>query len=150
MSIATVFGLSPNQIVAADRFNICKCSSQNGVRETRQGEMAEKRRAGAVMSDSASAKCESDREFLSQAGVSALLRGALLKLVESRPEDPVGFLAEHFAHLSSEAEDGGSEHQAVSRALWHLSLAHHSQRSGTVTHILLQLHLLLPHYGMKQ
>lgn len=94
--------------------------------------MAEKRRAGAVMSDSASAKCENDREFLSQAGVSALLRGALLKLVESRPEDPVGFLAEHFAHLSSEVDDGGSEHQAVSRALWHLSLAHHSQRSDTI------------------
>ncbi|XP_048020507.1 tubulin polyglutamylase complex subunit 1 [Megalobrama amblycephala] len=104
--------------------------------------MAEKRRAGAVMSDSASAKCESDREFLSQAGVSALLRGALLKLVESRPEDPVGFLAEHFAHLSSEADDGGSEHQAVSRALWHLSLAHHSQRSAFNSNIRVAYELL--------
>lgn len=92
--------------------------------------MAEKRRAGVViMSDSKSAAADGDQEFLSQAGVSALLRGALLKLLESRPEDPVGFLAEHFGHLSSEADDGGAEHQSVSRALWHLSLAHHSQRS---------------------
>ncbi|RXN25291.1 tubulin polyglutamylase complex subunit 1 [Labeo rohita] len=53
------------------------------------------------MSDSKSAAADGDQEFLSQAGVSALLRGALLKLLESRPEDPVGFLAEHFGHLSS-------------------------------------------------
>ncbi|KAK2900369.1 hypothetical protein QQF64_015734 [Cirrhinus molitorella] len=93
--------------------------------------MAEKRRVGVeIMCDSKSAKADGDKEFLSQTGVSALLRGALLKLLESRPEDPVGFLAEHFGHLSSEADDGGAEHQSVSRALWHLSLAHHSQRSA--------------------
>ncbi len=90
--------------------------------------MAEKRRAG-VMSDSNSPKSDSEAEFVSQAAVSALLRGALLELLQSRPEDPVGFLAEHFAHLSAEAEDGGAEHRSVSRALWQLSLAHHSHRS---------------------
>ncbi|XP_065128607.1 tubulin polyglutamylase complex subunit 1 [Paramisgurnus dabryanus] len=92
--------------------------------------MAEKRRSGTVMSESKSGKCETDEEFLSQSGTSALLRGALLKLLESRSEDPVGFLAEHFGHLSSEVDDGGSEHQTVIRSLWHLSLAHHSQRSA--------------------
>ncbi|XP_051557487.1 tubulin polyglutamylase complex subunit 1 [Myxocyprinus asiaticus] len=105
--------------------------------------MAEKRRAGSVMSDSKSAKCDSDNEFLSQAGVSALLRGALLKLVESRTEDPIGFLAEHFGNLSSEADDGGSEHQIVSRALWHLSLAHHSQRSAFNNNIDVAYELLM-------
>ncbi|XP_067309465.1 tubulin polyglutamylase complex subunit 1-like [Pseudorasbora parva] len=94
--------------------------------------MAEKRRAGVAMSDAASGSCERDGAFVCEAGASALLRVALLKLLESRPEDPVGFLAEHFAHahLSAEADDGGAEPQAVSRALWNLSLAHHSQRSA--------------------
>ncbi|XP_026133663.1 tubulin polyglutamylase complex subunit 1-like [Carassius auratus] len=93
--------------------------------------MAEKHRAGVeIMSDSKSSRAAGDEQLLSQSGVSALLRGALLRLLESRPEDPVGFLAEHFAHLSSEAEDGASERQSVSRALWHLSLAHHSHRSA--------------------
>ncbi|XP_036412591.1 tubulin polyglutamylase complex subunit 1 isoform X1 [Colossoma macropomum] len=110
--------------------------------------MAEKRRSGGgtVMPDSKSVKAESDKEFLSQAGVGVLLRDALLKLVEARSEDPIGFLAEHFSNLASESEsgpvgggggDGGEqqentveEQQQLSRALWHLSLAHHSQRSA--------------------
>ncbi|XP_056599671.1 tubulin polyglutamylase complex subunit 1 [Triplophysa dalaica] len=92
--------------------------------------MAEKRRSGPVMSDPKAAKCETDHEFLSQSGVSALLRGALLKLVESRSDDPIGFLAEHFGHLSSEVDDGSAENLTVSRSLWHLSLSHHSQRSA--------------------
>ncbi|XP_036412593.1 tubulin polyglutamylase complex subunit 1 isoform X2 [Colossoma macropomum] len=93
--------------------------------------MAEKRRSGGgtVMPDSKSVKAESDKEFLSQAGVGVLLRDALLKLVEARSEDPIGFLAEHFSNLASESESG-PEQQQLSRALWHLSLAHHSQRSA--------------------
>ncbi|KAB5535774.1 hypothetical protein PHYPO_G00121810 [Pangasianodon hypophthalmus] len=111
--------------------------------------MAEKRRSG-VAADPKSAKAESDEEFLSQAGVGALLRGALLKLVEARPEDPIGFLAEHFTNEASETEssgggDGGDgdggrdgdgkyqdaqEEQQLNKALWHLSSAHHSQRSA--------------------
>lgn len=100
--------------------------------------MAEKRR-----SNLKSTKAESDEEFLCQAGVSALLTGALLKLVEARPEDPIGFLAEHFTNEASETDsgaggfDGGDgetkyqealEEQQLNKALWHLSLAHHSQR----------------------
>lgn len=100
--------------------------------------MADKRRSG-VMSDSkTTTKAETDQEFLSQAGVGVLLRGALLKLVEARSEDPIGFLAEHFSNLASETENGpvgDAEHhsnvleqQQLSRALWHIGLAHHSQR----------------------
>ncbi|TSP09114.1 Tubulin polyglutamylase complex subunit 1 [Bagarius yarrelli] len=111
--------------------------------------MAEKRRPG-VATDPKSAKAESDEEFLSQAGVGALLRGALLKLAEARPEDAIGFLAEHFTNEASETAssgggDGGDgdgrrdgeekyqdalEEQQLNKALWHLSLAHHSQRSA--------------------
>ncbi|XP_062411338.1 tubulin polyglutamylase complex subunit 1 [Sardina pilchardus] len=104
--------------------------------------MADKRRSG-VMSDSKPAtKAETDQEFLSQAGVGVLLRGALLKLVEARSEDPIGFLAEHFSNLASETDNGpvgvgdGEHHcnvleqQQLSRALWHIGLAHHSQRSA--------------------
>lgn len=93
------------------------------------------------MSDSkATTKAETDQEFLSQAGVGVLLRGALLKLVEARSEDPIGFLAEHFSNIASETENGpvgGSdgehhsnvlEQQQLSRALWHIGLAHHSHR----------------------
>lgn len=94
--------------------------------------------------DPKSAKAESEEDFLAQAGVSALLRGALLKLVEARPEDPIGFLSEHFTNEASETEgsggaDGGDsdgegkchdalEEQQLNKALWHLSSAHHSQR----------------------
>lgn len=105
--------------------------------------MAEKRRPG-VAADQKSTKAESDEEFLSQAGVGALLRGALLKLAEARPEDPIGFLAEHFTNEASETESGGVadggdsgakcpdalEEQQLNKALWHLSSANHSQRCG--------------------
>lgn len=111
--------------------------------------MAEKRRSG-VTADPKSAKAEGDEEFLSHAGVDALLQGALLKLVEARPEDPIGFLAEHFTNEASETESGGGgdggdgdggrggegryqdalEEQQLNKALWHLSSAHHSQRCG--------------------
>lgn len=90
-------------------------------------------------------KCDGDREFLTQAGVEELLRGAILKLVEARSEDPIGFLADHFCHLatvtdagdgdqsgSSPLSTGAQEQQNLNRALWHLRLAHHSQRSGSI------------------
>ncbi|KAF4117903.1 tubulin polyglutamylase complex subunit 1 [Onychostoma macrolepis] len=92
--------------------------------------------------DSKSPKSDSDAEFVCQPEVSALLRGALLELLQSRPEDPVGFLAEHFAHLSAEAEDGAAEHRSVSRALWHLSLAHHSHRSAFNSNVRVAYELL--------
>ncbi|KAJ0009083.1 hypothetical protein NQD34_016498 [Periophthalmus magnuspinnatus] len=110
----------------------------------------EKRRSAVIppaMADSKTAKCDSDREFLAQAGVGELLRGAILKMVEARTDDPIGFLADHFCNLASvsDAGTGGSEgdemnngtlggraheQQRLNRALWHLRLAHHSHRSA--------------------
>ena len=111
----------------------------------------EKRRSGTTppgMPEGKATKSDSDREFLSQAGVGELLRGAILKMVEARSDDPIGFLADHFCHLASVTESGtagggdgvqlsngtmnagAQEQQHLNRALWHLRLAHHSQRSG--------------------
>ena len=105
--------------------------------------MAEKRRPGvpAAMSETKSTKTDSEKEFLSQVGVGELLRGALLKMVEARSDDPIGVLADH---LASESENGTAgysdgeqsitltagvqEQQHLNKALWHLKLAHHSQR----------------------
>lgn len=122
--------------------------------------MAEKRRSG-VATDPKLAKAERDEEFLTQAGVGALLRGALLKLAEIRPEDAIGFLAEHFTNEASEnasrGGDGGDgdgrrdgeekyqdalEEQKLNKALWHLSLAHHSQRSAFTNNIRMAYDLL--------
>ncbi|XP_041669181.1 tubulin polyglutamylase complex subunit 1 [Cheilinus undulatus] len=111
----------------------------------------EKRRSGATppgMPEGKAAKSDSDREFLTQAGVGELLRGAILKMVEARSDDPIGFLADHFCNLASVSETGTAgcsdgdqlnnglvsagahEQQHLNRALWHLRLAHHSQRSA--------------------
>ncbi|XP_077476258.1 tubulin polyglutamylase complex subunit 1 [Stigmatopora argus] len=94
---------------------------------------------------------ESDQDFLSQAGIGELLRGAVLKMVEARPDDPVGFLADHFGSLAADMVESGYDdqkepclvdgqpgegaagaraQQRLNRALWHLRLAHHSQRSA--------------------
>uniref|UniRef100_A0A8C7WVT6 Tubulin polyglutamylase complex subunit 1 n=1 Tax=Oryzias sinensis TaxID=183150 RepID=A0A8C7WVT6_9TELE len=107
----------------------------------------EKRRSAAIpsgMSAGKAMKPDSDVEFLSQAGVGDLLRGALLKMVEARSDDPIGFLADHFCNLASVTDSspagcgedeqmngaGAQEQQHLNRALWHLRLAHHSQRSA--------------------
>nr|XP_046269896.1 tubulin polyglutamylase complex subunit 1 [Scatophagus argus] len=111
----------------------------------------EKRRSGATppgMPEGKATKSDSDREFLSQAGVGELIRGAILKMVEARSDDPIGFLADHFCHLASVTDTGtagcgdgdqfnnsspsaaAQEQQHLNRALWHLRLAHHSQRSA--------------------
>ncbi|KAJ8271064.1 hypothetical protein GJAV_G00122350 [Gymnothorax javanicus] len=105
--------------------------------------MAEKRRSGGsgIVVDAKPAKSDTDKEFLSQAGIGELLRGALLKLVEARSEDPIGFLADHFSNLATESENGAAgcsdaeqkkteEQQQLAKAMWHLRLAHHSQRSA--------------------
>ncbi|XP_053191557.1 tubulin polyglutamylase complex subunit 1 [Scomber japonicus] len=112
----------------------------------------EKRRSGVTppgLSEGKANKSDSDRDFLSQAGVGELLRGAILKMVEARSDDPIGFLADHFCNLASVTETTGTagcgdgdhlnngpmsagapEQQHLNRALWHLRLAHHSQRSA--------------------
>ncbi|XP_072314218.1 tubulin polyglutamylase complex subunit 1 [Eucyclogobius newberryi] len=119
----------------------------------------EKRRSAVI--PPAMAKCESDREFLAQAGVSELLRGAILKMVEARSDDPIGFLADHFCNLASVSEAGtrgdegdvmnnGSgtlagrahEQQGLNRALWHLRLAHHSHRSAFSNNVRMAYDLL--------
>ncbi|XP_072221443.1 tubulin polyglutamylase complex subunit 1 [Leuresthes tenuis] len=111
----------------------------------------EKRRSAVIppgMPAGTAVKSDSDREFLTQAGVGDLLRGAILKMVEARSDDPIGFLADHFCNLASVTESGtagcgdeeqlntgtvsacAQEQQHLNRALWHLRLAHHSQRSA--------------------
>ncbi|XP_061599536.1 tubulin polyglutamylase complex subunit 1 [Cololabis saira] len=114
----------------------------------------EKRRSG--MPAGKTTKSDGDREFLTQAGVGELLRGAILKMVEARSDDPIGFLADHFCNLAS-ASDGGAagcgdeeppsgacaqEQQHLNRALWHLRLAHHSQRSAFGNNVLVAYDLL--------
>ncbi|XP_076013704.1 tubulin polyglutamylase complex subunit 1 [Genypterus blacodes] len=113
----------------------------------------EKRRPGVTPSgipEGKTTKANNDREFLSQAGVGELLREAILKMVEARSDDPIGFLADHFCNLASVSESSGTtgcsdgdhlnngplsagapeQQQQLNRALWHLRLAHHSQRSA--------------------
>ncbi|XP_019393772.1 PREDICTED: tubulin polyglutamylase complex subunit 1 [Crocodylus porosus] len=80
---------------------------------------------------------EGASEFLRQAGVTTMVREALLKLLEARPEEPVAFLADYFEKLvlsSPEAADGGGDPrgqpQRLARALWYVRLAHHSHRTA--------------------
>uniref|UniRef100_A0A6J0TQW5 Tubulin polyglutamylase complex subunit 1 n=1 Tax=Pogona vitticeps TaxID=103695 RepID=A0A6J0TQW5_9SAUR len=85
---------------------------------------------------------EGAAEFLLQAGVTDLVRSALLKVLEARPEEPVDFLAAYFEKLtprspqaeeeaSGPAETGQPHLQfRLDRAWWALSLAHHSHRTA--------------------
>ncbi|XP_004483794.3 tubulin polyglutamylase complex subunit 1 [Dasypus novemcinctus] len=88
----------------------------------------------------AAAAAESEEDFLRQVGVTEMLRAALLKVLEARPEEPIAFLAHYFENmgLRSPAGSGSGEppgqlllqQQRLGRALWHLRLAHHSQRTA--------------------
>ncbi|XP_005999535.1 tubulin polyglutamylase complex subunit 1 isoform X2 [Latimeria chalumnae] len=91
-----------------------------------------KRRTCSALPELKFSKAEGEEEFLSQVGAGTMLREALLKLLQSRPEDPVGFLADHFESLVLCSEGGGEdqEKQLLERVLWHLRLAHYSQRSA--------------------
>ncbi|XP_056678061.1 tubulin polyglutamylase complex subunit 1 [Monodelphis domestica] len=115
------------------------------------GKMAEKRRVTASVAVAGTSEArrasparglatESEEEFLRQAGVTAMLRAALLKVLEARPDEPLPFLAHYFDNLGlrSPANGGAGEppgllllqQQRIGRALWHLRLAHHSQRTA--------------------
>lgn len=138
--VLTYFSVCSCQV----RFRFITSAAAAGVTSPAMADK-EKRRSGATppgMPESGAAKADADREFLSQAGVGELLRGAVLKMVEARSDDPIGFLADHFCHLASVADSGcgdaehpscspgAQEQQRLNRALWHLRLAHHSQRFG--------------------
>lgn len=96
--------------------------------------------SGRTSVSQAAASAESEEEFLRQLGVTEMLRAALLKVLETRPEEPIAFLAHYFENmgLRSPANGGAGEppgqlllqQQRLGRALWHLRLAHHSQRCG--------------------
>ncbi|NXD44523.1 TPGS1 polyglutamylase, partial [Copsychus sechellarum] len=71
-------------------------------------------------------------EFLLRAGVTVMVREALLKVLEARPAEPVSFLAEYFERLvlaEAAAEPPGPP-QRLARALWYVCLAHHSHRTA--------------------
>lgn len=92
------------------------------------------------VSTQAATTAENEEDFLRQVGVTKMLRAALLKVLEARPEEPISFLAHYFENmgLRSPANGGAGEppgqlllqQQRLGRALWHLRLAHHSQRCG--------------------
>lgn len=88
---------------------------------------------------------ESEAEFLAQAGVGDVVREALLKVLQARPEEPVEFLAGYFEQqlqggsegASTGAADGGDPHlqRRLGRALWSLRLAHHTHRSAFTNNV---------------
>ncbi|XP_063146959.1 tubulin polyglutamylase complex subunit 1 [Candoia aspera] len=83
---------------------------------------------------------ESEAEFLLQSGVTDMLREALLKVLEARPEKPVDFLAGYFEKLMQSSPEAATEalsdagdpqrQLCLDRALWYLGLAHHSHRTA--------------------
>ncbi|OCT97705.1 tubulin polyglutamylase complex subunit 1 isoform X2 [Xenopus laevis] len=100
--------------------------------------MAEKQRvmAGSPVSRATSGPIN-ETEFLVQTGARTMLREAVLKLLEARPEEPTAFLADYFEKLcvgSGTATGDKGAHllgqQRINRALWYLRLAHHSQRTA--------------------
>uniref|UniRef100_H0VUC9 Tubulin polyglutamylase complex subunit 1 n=1 Tax=Cavia porcellus TaxID=10141 RepID=H0VUC9_CAVPO len=86
------------------------------------------------------AAVESEEDFLRQVGVTEMLRAALLKVLEARPEEPIAFLAHYFENMGLRSPTNGGageppgqlllQQQRLGRALWHLRLAHHSQRTA--------------------
>ncbi|XP_027328339.3 tubulin polyglutamylase complex subunit 1 [Anas platyrhynchos] len=78
-----------------------------------------------------------EAEFLLRSGVTAMVREALLKVLEARPEEPVSFLADYFERLvlggpgaAETAAELPAPPQRLARALWYVRLAHHSHRTA--------------------
>ncbi|XP_075062322.1 tubulin polyglutamylase complex subunit 1 [Mixophyes fleayi] len=102
--------------------------------------MADKRRAvGGSPIPRAPPRPTNEADFLAQTEVRYMLREAVLKLLEARPEEPITFLADYFGKLGLCATEGAATgdrgqkllgHQRLGRALWYLKLAHHSQRTA--------------------
>lgn len=102
----------------------------------------EKRRAAAAPAPApapaAGSGLGSEAEFLMRAGVTAMVREALLKVLEARPEEPVSFLADYFERLVLGSPGAAGEASAelpgppqrLARALWYVRLAPHSHRCG--------------------
>ncbi|NWI18488.1 TPGS1 polyglutamylase, partial [Crypturellus soui] len=103
----------------------------------------EKRRAPAAAARGPGGELGGEAEFLLQAGVTAMVREALLKVLEARPEEPVAFLADYFEKLvlSGAGGEAGAEPpglpQRLARALWYVRLAHHSHRPAFSSNVAL-------------
>ena len=61
-----------------------------------------------------------DRQFLERSNATRYIRDVLTKIVENRPDDPIGFLADYFQNL-------GAQKGSVSRACQQIRLTHHSK-----------------------
>ena len=63
---------------------------------------------------------ESDKQFLHRVGVTNQMQEVLTKIIENRPEDPIGFLADYFEMLGDKTDRVCKAHQQV-------CLTHHSK-----------------------
>ncbi|KAJ1086071.1 hypothetical protein NDU88_006195 [Pleurodeles waltl] len=65
-------------------------------------------------------------QLLARAGAPALMRAALVQLLEARPPEPLRFLEELFGAVAQ----GGPEAPSAERALWYLRLAPYTRRTA--------------------
>jgi len=79
--------------------------------------MSDKRKTGGSACDQ---RPETERQFLERTNVAAQIRDVLAKVIENRPEDPIGFLADYF-------EAVGDKGNKVTRAHQTLLLTHYTQ-----------------------
>ena len=61
-----------------------------------------------------------DKQFLERSNATRYIRDVLTKIVENRPDDPIGFIADYFQNL-------GAQKGSVSRACQQIRLTHHSK-----------------------
>ena len=63
---------------------------------------------------------ESDRQFLDRTNITTDIQEVLTQIIENRPEDPVGFLADYFETVAEKTD-------RVSKAYQQVCLTHHSK-----------------------